>query len=182
MLEQFQPSQFSEAANSDLLPSLSPPSSASLEPILPPPAELASASAPPARVKIPLMPETAPAIAPLSSQPSVGISESLNLPQVAAPKTNQRLSTSAAFELALKTSANDTSLQQERYWREIYADFLSIKKQCGESITNLTFERFAAKLQKNQDELIQRFQCKGVKFQVYIKEGKAALKATPIKD
>ena len=32
----------------------------------------------------------------------------------------------------------------------------------------------------NRDQLISRFGCKGVKFQVYVKDGKAALKATPV--
>jgi hypothetical protein len=59
---------------------------------------------------------------------------------------------------------------------------VTIKKQCGESTDNLTLERFEKKLRKNRHNLIDRYECKSVKFQVYIKDGKAAIKATPIKE
>lgn len=70
----------------------------------------------------------------------------------------------------------------EQYFDQIYKSFVSIKRQCGESIENLTYERFANKLRKNRAALLQRYKCKSVKFQVYIKDGKAAIKATPIKE
>jgi hypothetical protein len=38
------------------------------------------------------------------------------------------------------------------------------------------------KLRKNKEQLMQKYSCRTVKFQVYVKEGKAALKATPVKD
>jgi len=47
---------------------------------------------------------------------------------------------------------------------------------------NLTLERFEAKLQQNRQSLLERYKCKSVKFQVYIKDGKAAIKATPVKE
>ncbi len=39
-----------------------------------------------------------------------------------------------------------------------------------------------AKLRKNKEQLVTKYNCKTVRFQVYVKEGKAALKATPVKD
>ncbi len=71
---------------------------------------------------------------------------------------------------------------EEEYYRQVFDDFLAVKQQCGESISNLTFERFVEKLRKNRDSLMKSYGCQSVKFQVYIKDGKAALKATPIKD
>ena len=68
------------------------------------------------------------------------------------------------------------------YFQQIYNSFVSVKQQCGENIDNLTLERFEAKLKQNRQNLITRYDCKSVKFQVYIKDGKAAIKATPIKD
>ncbi|HEX8698361.1 MAG TPA: MXAN_5187 C-terminal domain-containing protein, partial [Myxococcaceae bacterium] len=38
------------------------------------------------------------------------------------------------------------------------------------------------KLRKNKDQLMTKYACRTVKFQVYVKENKAALKATPVKD
>lgn len=67
-------------------------------------------------------------------------------------------------------------------WRTVFEDFLSTKKQCGENVDGLTFEKFQTTLRKNRDALLQRHGTKRVKFSVYVKEGKAALKATPLKE
>lgn len=80
----------------------------------------------------------------------------------------------------LPTIANDTS-GSPSYFEQIYQEFMTMKKKCGESTENLTFERFSKKLQKNQDALIAKRSCSSVKFQVYEKDGKAALKASPVK-
>ena len=42
-------------------------------------------------------------------------------------------------------------------------------------------ERFVNRLARNKQALIDRYNCRSVKFQVYVKEGHAALKATPVK-
>jgi hypothetical protein len=67
-------------------------------------------------------------------------------------------------------------------WLSVYDDFVRTKKQCGEPTDGLTFEKFAHTLKKNRDQLIARHGCKRVKFSVYVKEGRASLKATPVKD
>jgi len=66
-------------------------------------------------------------------------------------------------------------------WRKVYEEFLALKRQCGEPTQNLTFEKFQGTLQRNKDALVARHNCARVKFTVYIKEGKAALKASPVK-
>ncbi|HSQ67372.1 MAG TPA: MXAN_5187 C-terminal domain-containing protein, partial [Polyangiaceae bacterium] len=43
-------------------------------------------------------------------------------------------------------------------------------------------DKFRQTLRKNRDALVQRHNCKRVKFTVYVKDGRASLKATPIKD
>ena len=67
-------------------------------------------------------------------------------------------------------------------WRAVYEDFVNTKRQCGEATDALTFEKFQNTLRKNRDQLMQRHGTKRVKFSVYVKEGKAALKATPLKE
>lgn len=67
-------------------------------------------------------------------------------------------------------------------WRTVYQEFVALKQQCGESIDGFTYEKFEATLKKNRDALTTRHGAKRVKFSVYVKEGKAALKATPLKD
>jgi hypothetical protein len=66
-------------------------------------------------------------------------------------------------------------------WRKVYEEFLALKQQCGEPTNNLTFEKFKGTLQRNKDALVARHNCTRVKFTVYVKEGKAALKASPVK-
>jgi hypothetical protein len=67
-------------------------------------------------------------------------------------------------------------------WLGVYDDFIRTKKECGESVEGLTFEKFQQTLKKNRDALMQRHGCKRVKFSVYVKEGRASLKATPVRE
>jgi hypothetical protein len=66
-------------------------------------------------------------------------------------------------------------------YRAIYDEFVALKMKCGESVENLTYDRFLTKLRSNRDALIAKHGCKAVKFQVYVKDGKAALKASPVR-
>ena len=68
------------------------------------------------------------------------------------------------------------------YFKQIFDQFLSLKQSCNESIAGLIYEKFAEKLAKNRDDLITKTGCREVRFTVYVKDGKAALKATPVKD
>jgi hypothetical protein len=70
----------------------------------------------------------------------------------------------------------------EADWPSVYEDFVKTKKQCNEPIEGLTLEKFKKTLRTNRDALIARHNCKRVKFSVYVKDGRASLKATPIKD
>jgi hypothetical protein len=67
------------------------------------------------------------------------------------------------------------------YFREVFSEFVALKKQCGESTESLTFAKFSRKLAANRDTLIEKHGCKTVRFQVYVKDGKAALKASPVR-
>jgi hypothetical protein len=71
---------------------------------------------------------------------------------------------------------------KEAYFREIYEEFVSTKSACGEPTDGFTFEKFARKLRRNTEDLKKRQGVKDVKFSVYVKDGKAALKAKIVKD
>jgi len=71
---------------------------------------------------------------------------------------------------------------EEAHFQEVYREFVETRERCGEGADGLTYDKFAAKLRKNKEQLVQKYACKTVRFQVYVKEGKAALKATPVKD
>jgi len=73
--------------------------------------------------------------------------------------------------------SNDTE-----YFKSLYEDFLATKRKCGESTDKITLERFINRLARNKQALVERYGCRTVRFQVYVKEGHAALKATPVND
>ena len=79
-------------------------------------------------------------------------------------------------ELLAAASGDD-----DKVFRKVFEEFIAMKKKCGEPTASLTFDKFKTKLEKNRSELIAKHGCKQVRFQVYIKDGKAALKATPVK-
>jgi hypothetical protein len=67
-------------------------------------------------------------------------------------------------------------------WRRVYDEFVRLKKECGEATDGINFEKFKNTLRKNRDQLLQRHGCKSVRFSVYVKDGKAALKANPVRE
>ena len=69
----------------------------------------------------------------------------------------------------------------ETHWRETFQKFLDTRGQTGEPSERLSYDKFAAKLRKNREDLLARHHCRGVRFQVYVKDGKAAVKASAIK-
>lgn len=71
---------------------------------------------------------------------------------------------------------------EEAEWRAVYQDFVALKQQCGENVDGFTYEKFEQTLRRSRDQLISRHGATRVKFSVYVKEGKAALKANPIKE
>jgi hypothetical protein len=63
--------------------------------------------------------------------------------------------------------------------RAIFTQFVATRKQCGEAVVDLTFEKFSAKLESTRSAVIAKHQCRDVRFEVYVKDGRAALRATP---
>ncbi len=67
----------------------------------------------------------------------------------------------------------------EAHYREVYEQFVAARESCGESTADLSFDRFSIKLDKSREALMSKHNCSEVRFSVYVKNGKAALKATP---
>lgn len=70
---------------------------------------------------------------------------------------------------------------EKAYFQHVHAEFVALKQKLGEPVDGLTFDRFEVTLKKNRDALVARYGCKAVKFNVYEKDGKASLKAIPVK-
>ncbi len=84
--------------------------------------------------------------------------------------------------LAQATGENRAASEEAAEWLSVYEDFVRTKKKCGEPTDGLSFDKFSHTLKKNRDALVQRHACKRVKFSVYVKEGRASLKATPVRE
>jgi hypothetical protein len=78
------------------------------------------------------------------------------------------------------TLASDA--EEEAEWHAVYQELVALKQQCGENVDGFTYEKFEKKLRENRDTLMNRHGARRVKFSVYVKDGKAALKASPLKD
>lgn len=67
------------------------------------------------------------------------------------------------------------------HFKEVYEQFIEMRRQCGDTSDDWGYPRFEAKLTKNREALTKKYNCRTVRFQVYEKGGKAALKATPVR-
>ena len=63
----------------------------------------------------------------------------------------------------------------------VYHEFLQARLRCGEKVENLSQDRFVEKLRGNREKLIAQTGCRDVRFNVVVKDGKASIKASPIK-
>ena len=104
-------------------------------------------------------------------------------PVPAAPVARAAPAPSAPEPLpaAARAAPAGEGADEEQHWREIFRDFVRTRGECGESAEGLTYERFRQKLESNKGALVAKYGCKTVRFQVYVKDGKAALKATPVR-
>ncbi len=121
---------------------------------------------------------TAPPTPP-TTQPSAGAAAE-QTPAVVVPAPRPK---GGAHETTLASAAvgDDAPVDEASEWRHVYEEFLSVKKQCGEPTANLSFDKFKGTLERNKAALVARHNCERVKFTVYVKDGKAALKASPVK-
>ncbi|HEV3189511.1 MAG TPA: MXAN_5187 family protein [Polyangiaceae bacterium] len=141
-----------------------------------PPAAVPAFAAPGAPAPTPVAPRSSPQNAGLGKPP----------PLVGALSTEDDDATMVgsvpADVMAQATGDTRAALEESADWATVFEDFVRTKKQCGEPIDGLTFEKFSHTLKKNRDALVKRHGCKRVKFSVYVKDGKASLKATPVRE
>jgi hypothetical protein len=115
---------------------------------------------------------------------SISAFEATPLPAPApAPASTQapppRPTATSLFQAVTPPAAAEES--DEEHWRNVHAEFLRVRAQCGEPVDGLGYERFRPKLEKNKQQLVEKHACRTVRFSVYVKDGKAALRATPVK-
>ena len=97
------------------------------------------------------------------------------------PRTTQPMRSTPAPASRPTPAPAATAEAEEERWIGVHQEFLRLRVDCGESVEGLTWDRFRDKLRRNRDALAQKYACRTVRFQVYVKDGKAALKATPVR-
>ncbi|MDH4282403.1 MAG: hypothetical protein OEV36_07100 [Myxococcales bacterium] len=70
---------------------------------------------------------------------------------------------------------------EEAHFREVFEKFVATQKECGAPVTGLTFDKFVRKLHAARDQVMKQHDAASVRFTVYVKQGRAALKASPVK-
>lgn len=137
----------------------------------------ASSAAPPAAPPLPPGAASVGAPRPLPPPPN------LRRPPTAAVDEDEQPTNIGSMSAAFKSSAPPPLLSDEEaaHWREVYEAFLAKKRECQEPTENLTYEKFIGTLQRHKEQLVTRTGCRTVRFQVYIKDGKATLKAAPVR-
>jgi hypothetical protein len=63
--------------------------------------------------------------------------------------------------------------------RGVYQAYVEAKKQCNEDTTKLSFDQVASSLRKQVPELLVRHRAQDVEYRVFIKDGRAVLRAVP---
>jgi hypothetical protein len=117
------------------------------------------------------------ATAPAPFPPSSGVAG-----LVKDNEDEQTMVAQPSADLIAATGGHNAATDPAAEWHQVYEEFLRTKRECNEPTDGLTFEKFQQTLKKNRDALMQRHGCKRVKFSVYVKEGRASLKATPVRD
>ena len=75
------------------------------------------------------------------------------------------------------TAQEDEQLAER--FRKVFDEFMETRKTCGESGA-MSLDRFSKRLKQSREAVLQKHGCRDVHFQVYVKNGRAALRATPI--
>jgi hypothetical protein len=97
-------------------------------------------------------------------------------PEVAPASAPQKDVTLNDFTLG--AAAEDDP--DEAHFRDTFEKFMAMRAETGEK-GSLSYEKFAAKLRQNREQLLARGTARAVRFSVYKKDGRAAIKASAVR-
>jgi hypothetical protein len=63
--------------------------------------------------------------------------------------------------------------------RSVYRAYVEAKRRCNEDTTRLSFDAVAESLKRQVPELLERHKVRDVEYRVFVKDGKAILRAVP---
>jgi Double sensory domain of two-component sensor kinase len=82
---------------------------------------------------------------------------------------------------AAQVAASRPRDAEMEHFQQVFEEYLALRAKCGEPTASVAADKFFAKLQSNRDQLIAKYSCRTARFSVYVKDGKAAIKATPVR-
>ena len=65
--------------------------------------------------------------------------------------------------------------------RQVFDDYVAARRQCGENVEGIRFDKVRATLLREAPKIAEKNRVAEVDFQVVIREGRAILKAVPVK-
>ncbi len=140
--------------------------------------------APGARPAVPAIPKVPPRVPPAPTRPEAdsaganGGEKSVMLRLDGSSDGDDERTLVAEVPDSLRSPTRD----DEAHFREVFEQYVAVRQQCGEPTADLTYDKFAVTLRKNRDQIVlARPDTQEVRFTVYVKAGKAALKASPVK-
>src|SRR5256885_13087705 len=86
----------------------------------------------------------------------------------------------APAEAGTEGAAPDEGDPDEAHFQETFEQFLELRRETGEP-GNVSYDKFVTKLRRHREELMARHNAKGVRFSVYLKDGRAAIKASALR-
>lgn len=93
---------------------------------------------------------------------------------------NRALSKSGVFSMTGSRVDINPNSDTETF-KSLYDRFVESQRETGETSDRFTLEQFVNRLAREKEQLLKAYKCKDVRFQVYVKDGKTSLKATPVK-
>jgi hypothetical protein len=78
-------------------------------------------------------------------------------------------------------AASQPKDEDAEHFRQVFEEYIALRIKCGESAASVAADKFFAKLRSNREQLIAKYGCRSARFSVYVKDGKAAIKATPVR-
>lgn len=87
---------------------------------------------------------------------------------------------SSNFEPTVVASAPNGATDPDVTFYQVFQDYVQARERCRESVEGLSYEQFRRRLTDSRANIIREHGCVSVEFHVYVKDGRAALKAIPI--
>jgi hypothetical protein len=141
------------------------------------------ASSPPALPSFPPPPPPSPFATP--SEPAPFVAPPPARPAAMPPAPSKALPPPILKPAGAEATTSPSAVAGDpdhAHFSQVFDAYVALRQKLGESIVGLSLEKFAAKLQSNRQQIVSKHNCRTAHFTVYEKDGKAAIRAVPVRD